>query len=132
LWIDTSSSMKQIDFLGFEEQCYRESFARLVENQCELNTKLEIQTFNESKKQMGVFHDLCTNYGLNKTVSLLEQLENIDADFALIITDIFEASEEVINMVERSGGRGKIRGLEEPLYPKDLKGLVKEVTASCR
>lgn len=132
LWIDASSSMKQIDFQGFEEQCYRESFARLVENKCELGSKLEIKSFNETKKQMGTFHDLCTNYGLNKTKNLLEELESIDADYAVIVTDIFEAHEDVINFVERSNGRGRIRGIDTPLYAKDLKGLVKEVTSQCR
>lgn len=132
LWIDISSSMKQVDFKGFEEQCYRESFAKLVDNKCGFGDKLEIKMFNESKKQMGTFHDLCTNYGLNNTKRLIEQLEEIDSEYAIIITDIFEASEDVIHLVESSNARGSIRGLEKPLYAKDLKGLVKEVTSYCR
>lgn len=129
IWIDVSSSMKQVDFSD-SSMCKRESFARLIDSKCSLNQKMSIDVFNETKKEMSTFKSLCRNEGLNNTMSLLKSLERIETKNVIIITDIFEATSDVENFVKMHKG-GKIRGLKKPLYAKDLVNLIGEVTPLC-
>lgn len=131
VWIDISGTMKQVDFLGHDQSCYRESFVRSLDVACPFNQKMKVQLFNESKKEAGQMSDVCLNYGLNEADRLINYIEKSEATHLIVITDIFEAHERFINFIETSG-TGTIKGLKEPLYAKDMKNMVQDLSKKCQ
>lgn len=122
LWIDVSSSMKQVDNPDKSGQCFRESFARMIDQKC----KTSISVFNETKKEFSTYRGLCGNVGLNRTMELVKSLEGVTTENVIIITDIFEATEQVINFIENLKG-GKVRGVKTPVYARDLKEIASDI-----
>lgn len=130
VWIDTSSTMKQVDFDGFEKECGRERFLKDLATTCPMNQKMKVYYFEEFRKEAGAFDRVCLSGGLNNMKRLMQDLDQSKADHVIIITDIFEAEEVFIDAIEASG-RGTIRGLNKPMYAKDLKKQLKRVRKLC-
>ena len=131
IWVDVSSTMKQIDFRGHDQNCAREEFVRGISKKCKFDEKMKIMLFNESFKASGNMSDVCINYGLNEVDRLISQIEKSDAKKLIVITDIFEAQERLINFVELSGV-GSVKGITKPMYAKDLTGEVERLTSQCK
>lgn len=130
LWIDISSSMKQVDFPGFDQMCQRESFLRLLARDCSFNEKMQVYGFNEAKKQLGTMDSVCLNHGLNNRDRIIRDIKASDAKHLIVITDIFEADETLLNFVETSGG-GSVKGVEKPMYAGDLKAQASGLRKKC-
>lgn len=130
IWVDVSSTMKQVDFDGFENECKRERFLRDLNSTCPLNEKMKVYYFDEFRKEAGSFDRVCLSSGLNNMKRLLQDLNRSQAESVIIITDIFEADEKFISSIERLQ-RGTIRGLKKPFYPKDLKQQLAKVRKLC-
>jgi len=130
VWVDVSSTMKQVDFNGFESECSRESFLRNLSKTCTFNQKMKAYYFDESRKEIGNFDRVCMNAGLNDMKRLIQDVNISKADHIIIITDIFEAEESFINAIEASA-KSRIRGLDKPMYASDLKNELKRVRKFC-
>jgi hypothetical protein len=131
IWIDISSTMKQVDFSGYEEQCQRESMLRRLNAKCRFGSTMKVYGFNETRKELGMMDRVCLNSGLNRTDRMIQDIKVSKLDNLIIITDIFEASEEFIEFIEASGV-GSHKGLDKPFYAEDLKGEVSRLTKVCR
>jgi hypothetical protein len=139
IWTDISSTMKQVDWPGLgNEKCFRERFVRLVEDQCPLNNKLAVKVFDETIKPVDTMSRVCTNYGLNNIKWLTEAIENSTAPHLIIITDIFESyntdinGNSIMDFAQKHGVRSTIRGLETPLYAKDILKDVSQIHKLCK
>ena len=91
---------------------------------------MKVYYFEEFRKEAGAFDRVCLSGGLNNMKRIMQDLDNSKADTVIIITDIFEAEEDFIADIEASG-RGTIRGLDKPLYAKDLKNQLKRIRKFC-
>ena len=131
IWVDISSTMKQVDFNGFDQMCMRESFLRGLNNKCPLNQKMKVYMFDESRKELGAFDRVCLNAGLNQVKRIMRDIKTSKADNLIIITDIFEASEKFVNFIEFEA-KGIARGTEKPVYAKDLKKDIDRMTKMCK
>ncbi|MAZ49012.1 MAG: hypothetical protein CME65_10635 [Halobacteriovoraceae bacterium] len=130
IWMDVSSTMKQIDFYGFENECKRERFLRDLSATCPLNQKMKVYYFEEFRKEAGAFDRVCLSSGLNNMKRIMQDLDRSKAETVIIITDIFEAKDEFISAIEATN-RGTIRGLNKPLYNTDLKSQLKRIRKFC-
>jgi len=130
LWIDTSSTMRQVDFPGLEKMCSRESFLEKVNILCPLNQKMKVYMFDTSKKELGSFDRVCLNSGLNDYKRMMRDIKASNVDHLIVITDIYEAAEEYINFVEMNGG--SIKGIDKPMYARDLKSEVSRIQGMCK
>lgn len=131
VWVDVSSTMKQVDFNGFDNECSRERFLKDLNATCPMNQKMKVYYFEEFRKEAGSFDRVCLSGGLNNMKRIIQNLNSSKAENVIIITDIFEAEEGFINAIEASG-RGIIRGLKEPFYAKDMKAQLKSVRKLCQ
>ena len=61
-WIDTSSSMKQVDYTGPNSTCAREYFLKTVGDKCPLNQKMKAYVFDENKREMGTYSQLYSSH----------------------------------------------------------------------
>ena len=130
LWIDTSSSMKQMDDEDGKGTCAREQFVKSIDQKCPRGKKMDLLVFSESIKQSDTIGRTCENYGLNNYKRLLEKLQDTTAQKVIIVTDIFEADVKFIGEIERSG-IGKHLGVDKPMTAKDLMKEVKRLTSFC-
>lgn len=131
IWVDISSTMKQVDFESFDQMCKRESFLRGINDQCPLNQKMKVYMFDESRKELGAFDRVCLNAGLNQVDRIMRDIKISKVDNLIIITDIFEAKEKYINFIEIEA-RGIARGIEKPIYAKDLKKDIARMQKMCK
>lgn len=130
VWIDTSSTLKEIDPDKNDDICKRQSFVTSLDVDCPLNKKLGLYVFTESIKKVDTFSRVCSHYGLNNINRLIRYIEESEVQNLLIITDIYEANEKLINFIENAGGSH--RGVKEPMYAKDMKNYLKEISSLCK
>jgi hypothetical protein len=132
IWMDISSTMKQVDFAGYNEQCKRESMLRRLNlNKCTFGSTMKVYGFNESRKELGMMDRVCLNSGLNRTDRIIRDIKTSKASHLIIITDIFEASEEFIEFIE-STGVGSHKGIDSPFYAEDLKAETSRLAKVCK
>lgn len=129
VWIDVSSTMKQVD-VPVSGSCVRESFVRLLNQTCPVNEKMKIYSFEEYRKEVGSLERVCQSQGLNNMNRLVDDIKKSKAKKIIIITDIFEASEKFINQIELTGV-GEVKGVDTPFYSTDLKAQLKRVRNFC-
>lgn len=130
IWIDVSSTMKQVDFNGFDKKCTREIFLENLSSTCPMNEKMKVYYFQEYRKEAGSFDRVCLSGGLNQMKNIVSDLKRSTAEHVIVVTDIFEAQEEFIDAVE-SLGNGVIRGLKEPFYVAQMKRELKRIRPLC-
>lgn len=131
LWIDTSSSMKQMDFDGYDKVCRRETFLKQINSTCPLNEKMKVYVFDENKRELGSFNQLCVNVGLNRTDRIMRDIKASNANHLIIVTDIFEATAEFVDYIEALP-KGSTRGVNKPMYAKDLKTEISRLEKVCK
>lgn len=131
IWVDISSTMKQVDFDGFDKMCRRESFLRTINDKCPLNKKMKVYMFDESRRELGAFDRVCLNAGLNQVDRIIRDIKTSKAKNLIIITDIFEADEKFINFIEVDA-KGLVRGVDKPLYAKDIKKDIDRMYKMCK
>lgn len=131
LWLDTSTTMKQVDFKGFDKKCTRQIFLEKMNQSCPMNEKMKVYYFNQSRKEAGSFDRACISNGLNNMDRLLQDVKRVNKKRKLIIvTDIFEANADFISKIESMGGT--IKGLDKPIYAKNLLSDFKRIKAFCK
>lgn len=130
VWIDTSSSMREFDYLQKDGSCYRKSFMKALDSSCGFNQKVNVMMFDTSIKQAGSMDQLCNNQGLNDVKRLIDWIERSEAKKLIIITDIYEFHKEFSDYIESK--HGKFRGDKDPLTAKDLTDLAGELAKSCK
>jgi len=130
LWIDTSSSMREMDFTDKQGECFRKSMVRRLDNKCKFNQEVNVMMFDTSIKQVGTMDSLCQNQGLNDQKRLIDWIERSDAKKLVIITDINEFQKEFADYVEAKGG--KFRGDKDPLVASELLDMVDDLSRACR
>jgi hypothetical protein len=131
VWVDVSSTMKQVDFNGFDKKCSRETFLENLSQTCPMNEKMKIYYFEEFRKEAGSLDRVCLSGGLNEMKRIVSDLKKSTAENVIIITDIYEAQEEFTSAIEALG-RGVIKGLDKPLYAKDIKKELQRVRPLCQ
>ncbi len=130
LWIDTSSSMRAMDFSDKEGGCFRKSMMTRLDATCGFNQKVNVMIFDTSIKQAGSMDSLCNNQGLNDTKRIIDWIERSTAKHLIILTDINEYNKEFSDYIESK--HGKIKGDKDPLVAADLLDLVDDMAKTCR
>ncbi len=130
VWVDTSSTMRQVDYKGFGDTCEREIFLSNLAQTCPLNQKMKVYFFDEFRKEAGNFQPVCVADGLNNMKRIISDIKASKVKNLIIITDIFEAESSFINAIKMTGV-AKIKGLEKPLYAKDIQKELRRVRKLC-
>lgn len=130
VWIDTSSSMREFDYLQKDGSCFRKSFMKALDGDCGFNRKVNVMMFDTSIKQAGEMDQLCNNQGLNDYKRLMDWIERSEAKKLVIITDIYEFHKEFSDYIESK--HGKFRGDKDPLTAKQMVDLADDLAKSCK
>ncbi len=130
LWIDTSSSMREMDFMDKEGGCARKSLVKRLDATCPFNQKLNVMMYDTSIRQAGSMDVLCNNQGLNDYKRLMDWIERSDAKKLVIITDIYEFFKDFSDYIESK--HGILRGDKDPLTANQMLELADELAKSCK
>jgi hypothetical protein len=117
IWIDTSSSMKDVDPVvkndDTAEECQRSKLVKNFFSACSAVGNLSFKTFDTSLREASVggaslSSSFCLNRGLNDYKELIKKIEASTAKHLLIVTDVYELQMEFSRYLE--GKQAKIYG----------------------
>lgn len=130
VWIDTSSSMRSVDYSKDTDYCERRIIARKFRDEC--GQKVNMQVFDTSLKQMGALPTACMNYGLNDQKRLMKWISDSSAKQLYVFTDIDELSLELKDFLDTVPST--IYGAEQKKYTMKevLKMTDKAITKYCK
>ncbi len=128
IWVDTSSSMKNVDYSRDPNYCYRRTFIEKLTRQC--SKRPLVSLFNTSKKIMGTTKDLCMNYGNNNLQKLKQWVKASSAKNLVIITDIDEMNLDFKNFMDQVGASAYGEG-QKPFYASELMKKISSVLSYC-
>jgi|GEM_PF-2795968 len=142
VWIDTSSSMKSIDFPNVvqdehekmkgeikREECFRLNFVQAIKASC--GQKVRFSVFDTTIKEVMSDDAFCINYGLNDTKRLIDWIKGNKAKHLIVITDVSEISTELTAFLREMGATTK--GIDaKDFFAKDLMKEEKSVRALCK
>lgn len=130
VWVDTSSSMKEFDYMEKDGSCHRKSLVKTLDDVCGFNQKVNVMMFDTSIKQAGSIDQVCNNQGLNDYKRLMDWIERSEARKLVVITDIYEFHKEFSDFIESKNG--KLRGDKDPLTAKQMSELADQLAKSCK
>ena len=128
LWIDTSSSMRQVDFSEDQSYCERRRIVAKLQDSCK--GKVDVATFDTSKKSLSGLENACTNRGTNDGGRLVKWLKLTDAKSVVIVTDVDEYTGEFREYLDLVGAT--IIGIGvKPFYATDLYSSLSDFEKFC-
>ena len=131
IWVDTSSSMREMDYTDKEGGCFRKSLLkRLDSDGCGFNQKLNVMMFDTSIKQAGGMDSLCLNIGLNDYKKNIDWIERSTAKKLIIITDLYELHKDYADYLESKNA--VIKGDKTPMTAKEMLDQVDRIAKVCK
>lgn len=130
IWIDTSASLRKMDFSTDPARCERRSFVESIQRECGAG-KISVQTYDTSIKTMGALDGLCQNYGSNDVERLIKWIKASNVKYLMIVTDIDELSRELRDFLDSIGAKYH-GGDVKDLTVKDLSSFVSVVKKNCK
>ena len=130
LWIDTSSSMREMDPIREGQGCFREKFVKKLTDKCPWGEKVHIMQFDTEIKPAGSATNLCANEGLNDLKRIIKWIEESTARNLIIVTDLYEYHQELADFVFKN--KGKLRGEKGDLSASDLLSMSDHLVNYCK
>lgn len=130
IWIDTSASLRKMDFSKDPTQCQRRTFIEKLQRECGKG-KLAVQTYDTSIKTMATLEGVCQSYGSNSVTRLIDWIKASNVEYLLIVTDIDELSSELRNFLDSIGADYHGGDLKD-VTVKDLDQYVSIVKKHCK
>lgn len=130
IWIDTSASLRKMDFSTDPSRCVRRSFVEGIQKECG-HSKVYVQTYDTSIKKMGSLEGLCQHYGSNDVSRLIKWIKASNAKYLMIVTDIDELSSELRDFLD-SIGAVYHGGDVKDITVKDLDSYIGIVKKHCK
>ena len=130
IWVDISSSMKNVDSNINSPTCYRKTFINNILDQCPKNS-VDVSVYNNVLKLMGSSETLCLSYGMNSPNRFKEWIEASKSKHLFVITDIDEMNQEMAQFLEKHGAKIKGVGAKD-FSAKNLDEYAKEFIKTCQ
>lgn len=130
IWIDTSSSMREMDWADPQGHCQREAFVKRLDELCGFQKKVSVMMYDVSLREMGTIASACQSTGQNDTKRLMDWIERATAKKLIVITDVNEYTKEFGDFIEAR--HGKVRGDRGSFTAKDIVALADGLKSSCK
>lgn len=128
VWVDTSSSMRKMDYSKGLKNCHRHRLLKKVQVGCA--GKAYFSTFDTGIKNISDLSMACVNYGLNDTKRTIDWIKRSNAKHLFIITDIDEMNKELSHFIDTTGA--KTHGLSvKKFLSKDLLEFSQNIIKTC-
>lgn len=130
IWIDTSSSMREMDWPDAQGHCHREAFLKKVDEICGFQKKASVMMYDVSLREMGTIASSCQAAGQNDTKRLMDWIDRSEVKHLIVITDVNEYTKEFGDFIEKQ--HGKIRGDRGSFPARDIVDLADTFKSACR
>lgn len=128
VWVDTSSSMRRVDYSKDGNYCERRYAISALKSSC--SSGLELYGFDTGKRQVMDSSIFCRNVGLNDGKRLVRWMKESDAKHLVIVTDVDEFNGPFREYLESVSA--KVIGIGTKLVnANDLTALLKRQSNSC-
>jgi len=101
VWIDISSSFRELDFSTDPLNCLRKKFVDRVMTRCA--GKVSFTLYDTVMKNMAASSDACIAYGLNNQEKLISWIDKSSAEKLLILTDTDEFTTRMKDYLDSIG-----------------------------
>lgn len=128
LWVDVSSSLRQVDFSEDAAYCERRRLVAKLQDSCK--GKLDVYTFNTSKKSLGSLESTCLNHGTNDGERIVQWLKDTDAKQVVIITDVDEYTGVFREYLDLTNAEVIGMGVK-PIFAEDLFSYFDDLKGFC-
>lgn len=128
IWIDTSASMKNVDYSSGESYCERRFFASKIKKDCRDGVAFSV--FDTARSSLGSYDNLCDYVGSNDGKRIVSWIEANSAKHLVLITDVDEYHGAFREYLERTNAT--IRGIgTTQILAKDLSKYTDKLSKSC-
>ena len=128
VWIDISSSLREVDYSRDQATCARRTFMTNVLSACP--GKARFSVYNTGLKEVGDHSTVCLSHGTNNEKKLVEWIRGSKAKHLLLVTDVDELSPALRELLESNGAKMQGDGVK-PFTSKDLIEYAKEFSKVC-
>lgn len=129
VWIDTSSSLRNIDYSKENNYCERRFFASKLKKDC--RDGVEFSIFDTARRSLGSYDTLCDYMGSNDGRRMVSWIEANSAEHLVIVTDVDEYHGVFREYLERTNAI--IHGVGTKQYTaNDLMNFIPKISKSCR
>jgi len=129
VWIDTSSSLRNIDYSKEDNYCERRFFASKLKKDC--RDAVDFSIFDTARRSLGSYDTLCDYMGSNDGRRTVSWIEANSAEHLVLITDIDEYHGVFREYLERTNAI--IHGVgTKQITAKDLINFIPNFVKSCR
>ena len=129
IWIDTSSSMRLVDYSSDDAYCDRRRLVASLKSHCKKN--IEMSVFNTAKKRLSTLDNLCINHGTNDGDRMVSWLKQTQTKHVVIITDMEEYIGAFREYLDSIGAN--IHGIGiDPLLASELINKEKDFLQYCQ
>lgn len=130
VWIDTSSSLKNIDPTDKTGGCRRRSLAVSLKTMC--GNEVDLYAYHTQKSYQSNVDNFCNSYGLNDENRLMRWITESNAKHLVVITDIGEYTSKISDFVRANSGYIRGTEVEDIVSPEKMKELVGSVAKFCK
>ena len=120
IWIDTSSSMREMDWPDAQGHCHRETFLKRLDIKCGFQKKASVMMYDVSLREMGTMASACQSVGQNDTARLMDWIERSNAN---------EYTKKFGDFIETH--HGKIKGDRGSFPASEIVNLADSLNATC-
>ncbi len=129
VWIDTSSSLRNIDYSKEDSYCERRFFASKLKKDC--RDAVDFSIFDTARRSLGSYDTLCDYMGSNDGRRTVSWIEANSAEHLVIITDVDEYHGIFREYLERTNAI--IHGVgTKQITANDLISFVPSFVKSCK
>lgn len=130
VWIDTSASMKGVDFTSNDNFCDRRRLVANLQDQCGYEA-IQVAVFDTSIKESSSLEQLCNYRGLNDGKRMVEWIKASTAKHLIVVTDVEEYQNDLREYLDQINA--KIHGIGvKPMMAPSLIEEVSRLSKSCK
>jgi hypothetical protein len=130
VWIDTSSSMREMDQADAKNECGRLRFMHNFTRICSLGGKARLKVYDVGIREVTDLSVVCQSAGQNNTKRLMEWIEESMAPKVVVITDVNEYTKEFADFI--TSHHGTVRGDQGSFTADQLAHLAEGLALSCK
>jgi hypothetical protein len=129
VWIDTSSSLRNIDYSSEKNYCERRFFVSKLKNDCKAGVAFSV--FDTARKSLGSYDTLCDYVGSNNGPRMVSWIEANSSKHLVIITDVDEYHGAFREYLEKTNAIIHGIGVRQ-ITAKDLGKFIPKISKSCK
>ena len=131
VWIDTSASMRGVDYHSQDGFCDRRRFVAQLQDSCGNGSGMSVSVFDTGIKEFSSLSQLCDYRGLNDGKRMVDWIKGTTTKHLIIVTDVEEYNNEFREYLDRV--KANIHGIGvKPMMSASLLDDLSKMSKKCQ